>query len=273
MKVYPNDDPDTAAKKAHEDWKKEGWRVIPSPPPKSRTERLDNIPTYKYSKPELHEAAIVNGYPFFLKYEAEKDMLLTIENIRESSRILRPPHREEYPYTPYEFTSEELDEYISRAKNETIDSLYQKAKSIVKKFNDQDEYKQNLLAIDIIWSYFQDKFGTTHYIGITGTNGSGKSSMGNTYEAVGFRAVNMTCPSAPNIFRVLGMIEAGQCTLVLDESDKISEDDKIMEILKTGYEFNKKVTKTNTNNWKQEWYFTYCLKIIIGEKSPVNTRL
>src|SRR5919108_1341253 len=26
--------------------------------------------------------------------------------------------------------------------------------------------------------------------------------------------------------------------------------------------------KTNTNNWKQEWFFTYCIKIIIGEKSP-----
>jgi hypothetical protein len=59
---------------------------------------------------------------------------------------LRPPNREEYPYTPYEFTNKELDEYLSRAKNETIDSLYQKAKSIVKKYNDQDAYKQKPLS-------------------------------------------------------------------------------------------------------------------------------
>jgi hypothetical protein len=42
----------------------------------------------------------------------------------------------------------------------------------------------------------------------------------------------------------------------------------MMNILKSGYNFNKRVPKTNTNNWKVEWFFTYCLKIIIGEKSP-----
>ena len=66
----------------------------------------------------------------------------------------------------------------------------------------------------------------------------------------------------------MGIIEAGQCTLVLDESDRISDDIDIMNILKSGYDFNKKVTKANTNSWSQEWFFTYCLKIIIGEKSP-----
>jgi hypothetical protein len=48
----------------------------------------------------------------------------------------------------------------------------------------------------------------------------------------------------------------------------ISEDPDIMAILRSGYHRNKKVPKTNTNSWKLEWFFTYCLKIIIGEKSP-----
>ena len=148
-----------------------------------------------------------------------------------------------------------------------MDTLYRKALGIVKLFNDQDEYKQNVIAIDLVWSYFQDKFGTTHYLGVTGDNDSGKSSIGNTFEAVAYRCVNMTSPSAPNIFRVLGTIEPGQCTLVLDEADKIEGDIDIMNILKTGYDFNKRVPKTNTNTWKLEFFFTYCLKIIIGEKS------
>jgi hypothetical protein len=230
---------------------------------------LPVFPTYKYSKPGLHEAIIVNGLPFFLKYDSESGKLVTVEKIEESSRVLRPPNREEYPYTPYEFTrTDELNEYFERAKRETMDSLYQKAKFIVKKYNDQDDHKLNLLAIDTVWSYFQDKFGTTHYLNIVGDNDSGKSSIGNTFEAVGYRVVNMTSPTAPNVFRTLGMIEPGQCTLVLDEADKIDESTDMMNILKSGYDYNKRVPKTNTNVWKQEWFFTYCLKIIIAEKSP-----
>jgi hypothetical protein len=230
---------------------------------------LPAFSTYKYSKPELHESVIIDGRPVFIIYEPASGELGIVERIEENSRILSPPNSEEYPYRPYEFTSnEELLEYVRRAKSEKMDSLYQKAKSIVKLFNDQDDYKQNIIAIDLIWSYFQDKFGTTHYLGVTGDNDSGKSSIGNTFEAVAYRCVNMTSPSAPNIFRVLGTIEPGQCTLVLDEADKIDDDADIMNILKTGYDYNKRVPKTNTNTWKLEFFWTYCLKIIIGEKSP-----
>ena len=78
----------------------------------------------------------------------------------------------------------------------------------------------------------------------------------------------MTSPSASNIFRSLTVVEPGQCTLVLDESDKISEDLDILNTLKTGYDRNRRIPKTNTNNWKLEFFWTYCLKIIIAEKSP-----
>jgi hypothetical protein len=235
---------------------------------KHKEEKLPIFPTYKYSKPGLHESVILGGFPFFIKYDAESAEIIVVENIKENSRILRPPDYEEYPYRPYEFVdATELSEYVKRAKNETIDSLYRKALTIVNLFNDQDNYKRNIIAIDLVWSYFQDKFGTTHYLGVTGDNDSGKSSIGNTFEAVGYRCVNMTSPSAPNIFRVLGMIEPGQCTLVLDEADKIDNDIDIMNILKTGYDYSKRVPKTNTNTWKLEFFWTYCFKIIIGEKS------
>jgi len=55
---------------------------------------------------------------------------------------------------------------------------------------------------------------------------------------------------------------------VLDEADKIDDDVDIMNILKTGYDYNKRVPKTNTNTWKLEFFWTYCFKVIIGEKSP-----
>jgi hypothetical protein len=224
---------------------------------KAREEKpLPVFPTYKYSKLGLlHESVIVGGLPLFIKYDFASCKFVSVERIEENSRVLRPPNYEEYPYRPYEFINAvELSEYVKRARNETIDSLYHKASAIVKLFNDQDDYKQSIIAIDLVWSYFQDKFGTTHYLGVTGDNDSGKSSIGNTFEALAYRCVNMTSPSAPNIFRVLGTIEPGQCTLVLDEADKIDDDVDIMNILKTGYDYNKRVPKTNTNTWKLEFF-------------------
>jgi hypothetical protein len=236
---------------------------------KAEDKQLPIFHTYKYSKPGLHEAAIVNGLPFFLKYDLATDRVMTVEKIEENSRVLIPPNVEEYPYTPYEFASaEELQQYLETAKHESIDSLYRKSKAIVKKYNDQDDYKLNIIAIDIVWSYFQDKFGTTHYLNIVGDNDSGKGSIGNTFEAVAYRAVNMTSPTAPNVFRTLGKIEPGQCTLVLDEADRIDQSTDMMNILKSGNDYTKRVPKTNTNNWRVEWFFAYCLKLVIAERSP-----
>ena len=71
-------------------------------------------------------------------------------------------------------------------------------------------------------------------------NGSGKSTIGNVFEFLGYRCVNMTDPTTANLFRIFGTIEAGQCTLVLDEAEKIDQDKDMMSILKTGYETVKK---------------------------------
>lgn len=256
MNVYPNDKPNKAAKKIAKGVVKKDEKPLPT------------YLTFKYSRPFLYEAIILGDIPSFIAYASKSDKIMPFQDIKESSRILRPPNREEYPYLTYEFADEqELEEYRMRAKSETKDSLFKKAKSITEKYNDQDNPKLSLLAIDIFWSYFQDKFGTTHYLDIVGDNDTGKSSLGNTYEAVGYRAVNMTSPTAPNVFRTLGTIEPGQCTLVLDEADKIDQSVDMMNILKAGYDYGKKVPKTNTNSWKVEWFYAYCLKIIIAEKS------
>jgi hypothetical protein len=227
-------------------------------------------PSYKYSnrgKGALHEAAIVVGLPVFLKYENSE--IKTVAHIEGAVRIIRSPNVEEYPYEPYEFANiAEVQSYYERAKKESIDSLYLKAKSIVNKYNDQDENKLILLAADIVWSYFQDKFSTTHYVGVVGDNGSGKSTIGDTFEAAGYRAVNMTDPTAANIFRVLGRIEYGQCTIVADEAEKIDKSSDIMSVLKTGYQIKGKVARMNMNNETQQFFYTYCLKMIIAERSP-----
>jgi hypothetical protein len=243
---------------------------------KQDEDQKDIYPVHKYSanrRGTLHEAVILSGLPRFIIYDKENDELLSVEKIEEPTRILRPPNLEEYPYEPYGFAGAgELADYLKRAKDESIYSLYQKWKSIVKKYNDQDEYKQILITTDLVWSYFQDLFPTTHYTAAIGDNGSGKSSIGDTFEHGAYRCVNLTNPSAPNVFRILGGIEPGQCTLILDEVDRLDESSEMQSILKTGYRYGKRVPKINTNSWNQEFFFTYCFKLFLAESSPSQWR-
>jgi hypothetical protein len=242
--------------------------------------------TYKYSqlgRGELKEAVLISDLPSFIKYKRETKEFELEEKIEEKNRILRPPEREEYPYLPYEFSSlEEINRYKDKILHENIDIdfLFQKSKDIISKFNNQDDYKINFVAADVILSNFQDRFSTIHYDYIVGGNGSGKSSLGDTFGAIAYRAVIMTDPTAPNLFRLLGPIEPAQCTMILEEAERIDKSPELMAILKTGYASNGRVPKINPNTLQQEFFFSYCHKVIISEKSlsqsiarGVNTRI
>ena len=244
---------------------------------KSEDEEAENekpkkeFTTFKYSnrgKGDLHEAVILSGFPVFAKYANGKTEI--VESIEENSRIIKPPEAEEYQYEPYEFTNtEELEQFMDRAKTTSLDSLFTIAKQLVKKYNDQDNQIITLLAADVVWSYFQDLFPTTHYLDVVGDNDTGKSSIGYTFEYLGYRPVKGTAISAANYYRTLGIIEPGQCTIIEDEGDRIDEDLEKMAILKTGYELMAKVPKINMNTFDQKpkWYYTYGLKMIIAERS------
>jgi hypothetical protein len=229
--------------------------------------------TYKYSqagKRELNESIIINGFPFFIRYDIVTKQHELVKNIEETSRNLRPPNREEYPYPPYEFGSkEELDNFIEKAEKTSLDEIYIKCKSIFLKYIDQDIYIITLLAADSIWTYFQDLFPATHYCEGVGANDVGKSSIGYTFEYTGYRVIKGTAISGANYSRILGVIEPGQCVIIEDEGDSISEDSDKIRILKSGYEYNGKIPKINMNmkNQEQQWYKPYGYKMILAEKS------
>jgi hypothetical protein len=66
---------------------------------------------------------------------------------------------------PYIFTSkDEFSKYLNLAIVEDLDSLYSKVESVLKKYVNVEEHYYPLLAGDIIWTYFQDKFPYTHYL-------------------------------------------------------------------------------------------------------------
>ena len=254
--------------KLDEEWDKE---FGPKTKEKEKSNIKKVIPISKYSfngKGDVHEAVIINGKPFFITFTDGKVGI--VEKIEENTRILRPAEVEEYPYKAYEFESiEQLQQIISKAINISKDELYTKAKSIFHKYVDQDEYVLNLLTMDSIWTYFQDLFPATHYIECIGTNDVGKSTIGYTFEYTGYRVIKATSISGANYYRMLGSIEAGQCVIIEDEGDNISEDADKIRILKNGYEYTGKVPKINMNSYdqKQIWYKPYCFKMILAEKS------
>jgi hypothetical protein len=232
------------------------------------------IITNKYSqnrRGSLYEAVLVKDEPFFVTLDQTNQIAKSklVKNIVEASRTLIPPTIDEYLSEPYIFESQqEIDYYLGKARKETIFSLYKKAKSIVSKYIDQESYIHILISINIVYSYFQDRFSTVHYVGIFGGNGNGKSSIGDTFEAVAYRSYNTTDPTPANIFRSLGNVEPGQMTLVLDESERIDQNPDMMSILKTGYDIRKTVSRVNQFTGQPEKFNAYCIKMIIGERPP-----
>lgn len=158
---------------------------------------------------------------------------------------------------------------MEKAKQVTLDQLFKFCKNIFSKYVDQDYHIVVLLAADAIWTYFQDLFSATHYSEGVGTNDVGKSSIGYTFEYTGYRVIKGTAISGANYNRTLGSVEPGQCVIIEDEGDSISEDPDKVRLLKAGYEYNTKIPKINMNteNQEQKWYFPYCHKIILAEKS------
>jgi hypothetical protein len=259
---------DEGGDKLGEEWDRE-FGPKPIEREKSNTKKVMSISKYSFNGiGDLHEAVIVSGKPYFITFTNGKIEL--VEKIEENIRILRPPEKEEYAYKPYEFRSlEEIQEIISKALDISKDELHTKAKSIFKKYVDQDEYVINLLTMDSIWTYFQDLFPATHYVECIGTNDVGKSTIGYTFEYTGYRVIKATSISGANYYRMLGSIEAGQCVIIEDEGDSISEDPDKIRILKNGYEYTGKVPKINMNSHEQKqiWYRPYCFKMILAEKS------
>jgi hypothetical protein len=231
---------------------------------------------YKYSgkgQAQLRESVIIAGIPYFIKkthIEKRNEEIITVEPyIEEAIKTLRPPFREECPYIPYEFKSpEEPNLYLQRAKRETIDSIYQKVKYLVKAFDDVGEETLTVLSADIVASYFQDRCSTVHYLFILGDNGTGKSALGHTFECLGYRAVNITNTTESFWFRVFGTNEAGQVTIIAEEFERIDDRSQIMAMLKEGYHPNAKVPRMNNENTKMDFFLPFGFKIMIAERSP-----
>lgn len=227
---------------------------------------------FKYSnnfKGPLYEAIMLNGQPMFMSYDIDMGKISVVAKIEEATRVLYPPQAHVYANdgAAYEFaTMEEIEYYLDRARNSTIFSLYEIAKAITRRYNDQTEELILLCAIDMIASYFQDRFSTVHYDILTGITGAGKSAWAETFLTGCYRGAYFVEPTAAVLYRMLGQVERGQCVMIIDEADKIFDNALVINIIKAGYSTSAKVPRTNDKTLEVDWFYPFCIKIILAEK-------
>lgn len=219
----------------------------------------------------LYEAVIVERLPKFVFYNSGTFKL--IDKIEVADYTIEPADTiiSSNPI-PYSFESEqELAEYTELAKEESFDSIFEKILSQFKDYVNIEEHNQVILSASILYSCFQDKFGTTHYNILVGENGSGKNSALLVFRTLGYRPLYVTAASAANYYTFLGQIQEGQGTIIEDEADNICNSPDKKNMLKTGYSTGGTVPKVGfTKNGKrfQEFYLTFCHKWFAMEELP-----
>jgi hypothetical protein len=242
------------------------------------TDNRKEIHTQRYSDTTIFaEAVLISGVPSFLvldKIHSTISINLVIDLGFDTSEIYRPYESASYMNRPYSFSSkEQVNEYIEKVKDETLDSLYKKVKAVWKKYVDADDFHISICAADTIYTYYQDRLGLTHYLFFVGGNNSGKSNNLTVFQFLAYRNITSSDMTYANIYQFLGSTDEGIGTICEDEADNIDSDRDKMCIYKNGYTTGRPVLRTDTSfGRKQLKLNTFCFKAFAAERLPDSVR-
>jgi hypothetical protein len=237
---------------------------------------------YHYSNgiPSLAEQIVLGNKSLFLQIDIENDYKPVVSpylDLKDDQGLIIYPHEDGVSgvasyIEPIKFKSmEDIKSYISAARKETIDSIFDKHLSLWNQFvASNDKHMITFLAIDSVYSQFQDLFEATHYDLITGPPGSGKNVILVTFKLLGYRVVLVGEISGANILDLYGSAEKCQVTVVEDELDDIEKDAIKRKIYKMGYDLTGNTTRTldgNTSNRTNRLYKIFGFKVF-GTESP-----
>jgi hypothetical protein len=239
---------------------------------------------YKYSTDiPLAEEILLNNESVFLQIIDGQPKISSMIDLSKQKGIILVPHENSSQVTapvviPYNFRDkEEIEYFISVAKQKSIDDLFLMSESIWEKILvAKSKEVITFYAVDTIYSYFQDLFPTTHYDMIVGNPGAGKGAILVSFRLQGYRAVMAAGMSGANLLELLGSVEACQITLLEDEFQNIEKDPDKEVIYKIGYDETNLVPKTldgNKSNRHNRWYHPHCFKVFASEKAPDSKNL
>lgn len=242
---------------------------------KDKNQRKRTIPINKYTgngRLPLNESAIIGLVPKFVSLDESKKPIF--KDVIEDLFIPGCNINTQNPL-PLIFNSElELSEYLKLADNENLDSLFIKVETEFRKYVNVEEHYYPLLVADTIWTWFQDKFGYTHYLIIVGDNGSGKNSGLLLFKYLGYRVFYVVSASAANYYTKMGNNEEGQITIAEDEAEDIAFDRDKRNVWKTGYASGASVPKVELEGGrKSEDWLTYSQKWAAMEELPEDKNM
>jgi hypothetical protein len=252
-----------------------------------QTEKVKKVKehfVYHYSNEiPLAEQIVLGNKSVFLQIDENgKPVISPYLDLSKEQNIVLHPHEDGVSgiasyITPIKFKDlNEIKLYIDQAKKETIDTLFTRHESLWKKFVvANDEYTIPFLAIDSIYSQFQDLFDTTHYDLIVGPPGSGKGVILITFKLLGYRVVLAADLSGANILDLYGSAEKCQISLAEDEMDDIEDDPIKRKMYKIGYDLTGNTTRTldgNTSNRANRLYEIFGFKVFGTESPPEDKK-
>ena len=231
---------------------------------------------YKYSKEiPLAEQIILGHESVFLQIIDDKPVISRQLDLSKEQNIILKPYQHGIsgvasPIIPIKFRdTAEIEYFIKQAKKETIESIYLKHKSLWMNFVvAKDQNTIIFLAVDSVYSHFQDLFETTHYDLIFGPPGSGKGAILITFSLLGYRVVLAADLNGANLLDLYGSTEICQITIAEDELDDIHRDPDKHKIYKIGYDFTGTTQRTldgNTSNRNNRLYSVYGFKVGAAE--------
>ena len=214
------------------------------------------------------ESIILNEKPYFLCYDKQTKTIVPREKIEDEETIHVPINLEEYGYSPYSFSDEELDEMISKkiSKEEILDGL----KKIIDEFINANENIKHLILGDLFLTYSQEWMTTTHFLYFVGETESGKSSALHLFKILGYRCLYGVDIPVADIYNFLGLDEESTGIIAEDEAQELGFNRDKIRLYKNSYAKGslKPIIHILKDGRKQVYYKTFCFKVFAGEKVP-----
>ena len=237
------------------------------------------IPIKKYSengKGSSYESVVLGGAPKCVTWDRLNNKLVVKDQIERTNDILIPGDTiDTQNPLPFIFeTRKELEVCLEEARNWTLDKFFLQIESINRKYVDIEDHYHALLTGDMIWTWFQDKFGSTHYNILIGDNGSGKNSELLVFKFLGYRVFYTVSTSAANYYTKMGNVEEGQISIAEDEAEDIALDREKRNVFKSGYASGGSVPKVELEGGRRsEDWLTYCQKWVAMEELPTQREM
>jgi hypothetical protein len=128
----------------------------------------------------------------------------------------------------------------------------------------------NLLTLDSIFTFFHDRFTTTHYTMLVARVGSGKGAALITLTYLGYRVILGSSISGASLLDLFGTLEPAQVVIAEDELNFIKDDSEKRRLYTGGYDIWGLSTRTldgSTANRKIRWFPGFGYKIFGAENS------